>query len=165
VDLDLAGIGVMPHNTIWGPKIVAALTRRQDCDILPTVSRTSLKKGRANLYIAYAGTFTNNLYAHETCIRTQPSIEISFDLNPNLRKSKATNPYVDARQLAEGKITRLERVHIDDHHIAEQLRDAAFGLVSNVPEDWTLTIELEGRHSFRVRPKLGADSLVLSVVS
>src|ERR1017187_3775734 len=68
------GIGVMPHNTIWGPKIVAALTRRQDCDILPTVSRTSLKKGRANLYIAYAGTFTNNLYAHETCIRTQPSI-------------------------------------------------------------------------------------------
>ena len=139
-----------------------------DCGTLRTMGWILLKKGPAKLHIDYAGTFTSNLYGHETRIRTRPGVEISFDLNPNLRtRSKSTNSYTDARELADGEITRLKAVHIDDRRIARYLtaqRDV-LGLADNVSRNWTLTIKLNGQnHSFQVRPKLvDTNSLVLSV--
>lgn len=119
-----------------------------------------LRKGRASLHIAYAGTFTNNLGSYNTRVRAQPSTEISLDLNPNLRaQNKSTNSYVDARELADGQIGSLEFVQIDDERIIQGLRDALDEL------NWTLTIELNGTHSFRARPKLENGSLFLYIVS
>jgi hypothetical protein len=121
-----------------------------------------LRKGPASIHIAYAGTFTNNVRGHNTRVRTQPSVEISLDLNPNLRsQNKSTNSYVDARELADGQIERLEFVQIDDELIVSHLG----GFLDDLSKDWTVTIELEGTHSFTARPKLENDSLFLYVAS
>jgi len=115
-----------------------------------------------SVHIAYAGTFTNNVRSYNTRVRTQPSIEISLDLNPNLRsQNKSTNSYVDARQLANGQIGRLEFVQIDDERIVLGLG----GVLDDLSNDWTVTIELEGTHSFTARSKLENGSLFLYVPS
>ena len=133
-----------------------------DCATLASVVWRILRKGPASLHIAYAGTFTNNLRSHNTRFRAQPSTEISLDLNPNLRsQNKSTNSYVDARELADGQIRSLEFVQIDDERIVRGLGDALDDLSNN----WILTIELDGTHSFTARPKLENGSLFLYIAS
>src|ERR1700677_2239081 len=110
------------------------------------------------MHIAYAGTFTNNVLSYKTRVRTQPSIEISLDLNPNLKsRNKSTNSYVDAKGLADGQIARLEFVQIDDERILEGLGD----ILDDLSNDWTVTIELGGTHSVMARPRLENGSLFL----
>jgi len=129
------------------------------------MSWTSLKKGPASLHVAYAGTYANYLCGHKTRVRTQPGVEISFDLNPNLRaRNKSENSYVDARDLADGEIDSLESVQIVDDYIVDRLQ-SVIGLIHNVPNNWILSIELEGPHSFKVRPTFQPGSVFLSVVS
>jgi hypothetical protein len=121
-----------------------------------------LRTGPASLHIAYAGTFTNNLRSHNTRFRAQPATEISLDLNPNLRsQNKSTNSYVDARELADGQIRNLEFIQIDDERIVRGLGDA----LEDLSENWILTIELDGTHSFTARPKLENGSLFLYIAS
>ena len=135
---------------------------RNDCAKLANVSWRVLRKGPASVHIAYAGTFTNNLRSYNTRIRTQPSIEISLDLSPNLKsQDKSSNSYVDAKELADGQIARLEFVQIDDERIVAQLRD----VLDNPSKDWMVTIELGRSHSFTARPKLENSSLFLYVAS
>jgi hypothetical protein len=129
------------------------------------MSWISLKKGGVGLHVAYAHTFTNNLIGHATRVRTQPSIEIAFDLNPNLHvRNKSENSYLDARELADGELASLKVVQIDDDYINEKLA-RALDPIANRSDTWTLTIELEGTHSFQVRPEVQRGSLFLSVVS
>jgi hypothetical protein len=92
----------------------------------------------------------------------QPSIELSLDLNRNLRsQNKSTNTYEDARALADGQIGRLEYVQIADERIVRGLGDALNDLLN----DWTVTIELAGKHTFSMRPRLEDGSLFLYVRS
>ena len=104
--------------------------------------------------------FTNNLRSHNTRFRAQPSTEISLDLNPNLRsQNKSTNSYVDARELADGQIESLEFVQIDDERIVLGLSD----VLEHLSNNWIVTIELDGTHSFTARPKLENGSLFLYI--
>jgi hypothetical protein len=105
---------------------------------------TSLKKGGASLYVAYGKTFTNNLFGYDARFRSEPSFEISLDLNQNLRtRNKTTNTYIDARDLADGDIDQLKLVQIVDDGL------------------------LGGRHLFRVKPEPDdpGSSLYLRVLS
>jgi hypothetical protein len=121
-----------------------------------------LRKGPASLHIAYAGTFTNNLSSYNSRVRTEPSVELSLDLNPNLRaKNKSTNSYVDAKELADGQIAHLEFLQIDNDGIVQRLGD----ILNNGSINWTVTIELESTHCFSAQPKLENGSLFLYVVS
>lgn len=127
----------------------------------------SLKKGGASLHVAYAHTFTNNLYAYDAKFRAVPSFEISLDLNPNLRtRNKTTNTYIDARDLADGEINELELLQIDDEGLLDKLA-AAIQSTGRSPADWTLTVELGEQHSFRVKPESDASgrTLYLRVLS
>ncbi len=73
----------------------------------------------------------------------------------------SSNSYVDAKELADGQIARLEFVQIDDERIVAQLRD----VLDNPSKDWMVTIELGRSHSFTARPKLENSSLFLYVAS
>lgn len=164
-DRQLWMLDTLPTTPIVAQILSQPFTRRRDCATLQTMNWTSLKKGPASLHVAYAGTFTNNLHGHETRIRTQPCVEISFDLNPNLRtRNKSANSYVDARELADGEIASLKEVQIVDDSIVELLQDV-IGSIPNVSNNWTLSIELEGTHSFAVRPAFQLGSIFLSVAS
>ncbi len=125
---------------------------------------TTLNKGGTHLHIAYGHTHTNNLYAYEVRVRTRPSVELSLDLNGNLRtRNKEENTYYDARELAQGKIAELKLVQLDDERTVKHL-GRALKRLPRAPSEWTLVIQLEGRHSFRVRPKLRDRSLFLHVL-
>ena len=153
---------VLPVRISHGTTIVQGF---ELCATLRTMSWISLKKGGVGLHVAYAHTFTNNLIGHATRVRTQPSIEIAFDLNPNLHvRNKSENSYLDARELADGELASLKVVQIDDDYINEKLA-RALDPIANRSDTWTLTIELEGTHSFQVRPEVQRGSLFLSVVS
>ena len=66
---------------------------------------TMVRKGGTGVHLSYGHTFTNNLYAYSTQIRDEPELEIRVDLTPNLKKrNKQTNTYMDARELADGKL-------------------------------------------------------------
>jgi len=131
------------------------------------MSWTSLRKGGTLLYIAYGKTYTNNLFGHDVRVRTEPSLEFSLDLNRNLRtRNKSENSYYDARELADGRVEGLKLVQLTDDYIIERLR-RVLAHAREVPREWNLIIELEGRHAFRVRPEPDATgrSLFLRVVS
>jgi len=128
---------------------------------------TLLRKGGTPLHIAYGATFTNNLYGHQVRVCTEPSLELALDLNPNLRtRNKSENSYCDARELADGGIAGLKLVQLLDEYIIKRL-GRVLGDARNVPREWTLIIELEGCHAFRVRPKCDPTrgSLFMHVVS
>ena len=128
---------------------------------------TLLRKGGTLLHIGYGETYTNNLYGHDVRVRTQPSLEFLLDLNSNLRtRNKSENSYCDARELADGRVEGLKLVQLTDNYIIERLR-RVLAHARDVPSEWTLIIELEGRHAFRVRPERDATarSLFLHVVS
>lgn len=112
-----------------------------------------LRKGGTLLHIVYGKTHSSNLSGYDVRVRTLPSMELSLDLNRNLRtRNKSENSYYDARELADGKIADLKLLQLDDGYIIKRLcrvlRDAR-----GVPPDWMLVIELEGRNAFRVRPE------------
>ena len=123
--------------------------------------RTLLRKGGTLLHIAYGATFTNNLYGHEARVRTEPSLELALDLNPNLRtRNKSSNSYCDARELADGGIEGLNLVQLSDDYILGKL-SGVLAHARDAPREWSLVIELEGRYTFRVRPEFTDDSLDL----
>ena len=112
----------------------------------------TLRKTGILLHVGYGDTFSNNLYAHDSKVRTDPEFEISLDLNGDLRtRNKAENSYQDARELADGEIEHLQVLQITDHTTINRLAKFLDSL-DDPPSEWILTIELEGRHSFRVRP-------------
>ena len=129
------------------------------------MSWLSLKKGGFSLHVAYAGTYTNNLYGYDARVRIRPTVEISLDLNRNLRtKNKSENGYIDARELADGEIDQLEVVQICDERVIDRLAGAV-EMADNPASEWGLTIELEGQHKFRVRPDADrSDSVFLRVI-
>lgn len=127
---------------------------------------TSLRKGGTILHVAYGETYSNNLYGYEVRLRTEPSLELVIDLNPNLRtRNKSVNTCVDARELADGDIQRLKLVQLTDDYILKRLR-RVLARARSVRDGWILVLELEGNHAFRVRPRYDAASrsLFLHVV-
>lgn len=132
-----------------------------------TIGWISLRKGGTQLHIAYGNTYSNNLCGHNLRVRTKPSLELSLDLNPNLRtRNKSENSCVDARELADGGIEGLRSVQLFDEYSLRRL-GRLLRRVRKVPSDWTLIIELEGCHVFVVRPRHApaANSLFLDVVA
>ncbi len=114
----------------------------------------SLKKGPVGIHIACAQTFTDNMSASDFQTRISTTFEISLDLNGNLRtKNKLDFSYIDARDLAEGRIDELKLVQISDKQILRLIeqRLEAWGKKSRV---WLLRIHLDGEHLFRVQPKV-----------
>jgi hypothetical protein len=129
------------------------------------MSWLSLKKGGSGLHVAYADTSTSNLRGYDAKVRIRPTVEISLDLNRNLRtKNKSENGYVDARELADGEIDQLELVQICDERVIDRLSQAV-EMADNPASEWGLTIELEGQHKFCVRPDPDrSDSVFLRVI-
>jgi hypothetical protein len=127
---------------------------------------TSLKKGPVGLHVTYGKTFTNNLSGHDTQVRTEPALEISIDLNRNLhaRNQPEKNGYLDARKLADGDIEGLETLTIYDRSVLDRLAEV-LSYSNGVGDRWTLSIELEGTHSFTVIPEARSnpESICLTV--
>ena len=113
------------------------------------------------IHLAYAGTFSNNLYADTFEAILDPEFGMSLDLNKNLRtKNKGENSYLDAKELADGKIQMIEAIQITEESTIRGLSNAA---PQRVPESWMLEIQLAGTHLFRVRPEMKFDDLFLYV--
>jgi hypothetical protein len=130
------------------------------------MSWSVLRKRGTLLHIKYGLTFSNNLYGYRVSVRTEPSLEMLIDLNPNLRtRIKSTNSYYDASELAEGEIMWPTVVQLTDEHIINRLR-SILSSISTIPNEWVLTVELNGYHDFRIRPELStrSGSLFLRVV-
>ncbi len=128
---------------------------------------TWLRRGATGLHLSYGETYTNNLFGHNVRVCLQPSLQVVLDLNPNLHKrNKATNSYIDARELADGAIKRIRLVQITDEYILKGL-GRVLRQSRGASREWILIIELEGDHAFRVRPERDAtgSSLFLRVVS
>ena len=128
-----------------------------------------LRKGAVSLHLSYGNTFTNNLSATDLRTCASDVFEFSFDLNKNLRtRNKLNFSYVDARELADGKIKKLKVVQINDKGVIERIGHRLQGAGKKYNE-WLLRVYLEGEHLFRVRPELkksgAARSLFLHVVA
>lgn len=126
----------------------------------------SLRKTGSSVHLSYRGTFSNNLVATAFQFRTSPEFELRFDLNSNLHtRSRTSNRYSDARELADGAIRQLEMVQLDEPQITSQLAQAVIGLREQ-PTSWTLTILLDDReYRFRVEPEPQAGSISLKVLA
>ena len=113
------------------------------------------RKGSTGIHVSYGHTFSNNLYAENSRVWSEgPDIEIRLDLNGNLRsRTKQDNMYMDARELADGEIDRLELLQIDHDRLLDTLRRALKGFAGE-PQTWYLTVELKGDHRFEVEPEL-----------
>jgi len=127
-----------------------------------------IKKGGVGIHVAYGHTFSNNLYAHNSAITLKPDFALHLDLNPNLHKrAKESNQVVDARELADGAIARLEMLQLDDRKIIDTIYQI-LARQSTRFENWRLVIKLEKTYEFLVRPELrgvgGAESLFLHVL-
>ena len=126
----------------------------------------SLRKSKLHIRMGmYETEFTNNLSATDMEFRTAPRLEISMDLNSNLRvRNKQTNTYYDAQQLARGKIKHLRHIQLDGKKIIERLvkNVRLYGLSTDI---WGLRVLLSGEHYFDVRPEVrGVFDLLLHVV-
>lgn len=96
---------------------------------------------------------TNNLSCCNRRVRTRATVELAFDLDPNLRsRNRGTNTPYDARQLANGESAQLKQVQLGDHYAIKRLR-RVLEFARPAPSEWTLAVELEGHHIFRVRPQ------------
>lgn len=127
------------------------------------MSWKSLRKGSAGLHITYGKSETGNLCVENVRVRTAPSLDLSFELNRNLRtRNRSTNSYQDARELADGAIADLKVVQITDNQVLERL-SGLLARAHDVPSVWTLTVELEGPHTFRVRPEWDPEDGSLSL--
>lgn len=115
---------------------------------------TDLRKGSTHLHVEYGHAHTNSLFGHAVRARAANTVDLSIDLNPNLRgRNKSTNTYYDARELADGAIDRLTLVQLADEHILGGL-ERVLQHCNGVPDEWTLLVELEGQHRFRVQPQV-----------
>ena len=128
----------------------------------------SLRKTGSHIHLSYASTFSNNLTATDFRIETSPDFKLIFDLNNNLRtRNKQKNNYEDARDLADGKINKLELVQIDDDQVIARLEECIERL-DKPPQTWKLTIHLEGEHTFSVEQEAkrigNSTSLILRVI-
>ena len=125
-----------------------------------------LIKGDVSLHIGYGKTFMNDLYAYNSKIfPSSEEFHLSIDLNPNLRtRNRQVNTYIDARELADGEIERLETIQL---FYSEKVLKKIGALYKDAgePDTWTLTIYLEGTKTFKTQ--LGGDRhlISLSVVS
>jgi len=119
----------------------------------------SLKKGRIGLYVEYGYTHTGNLFADDVRLRTSPRIELILDLNNNLRiRSKDSNTFVDASEIAGGEIDNLKLVQLFDNYVLKKLMDIIQSM-DEIPDQWYLKINLNGEHKFLIEPKfIGIDS-------
>lgn len=117
------------------------------------MSWITLKKGGVNVHVAYSKDFSNNLFVYNTQICVKPEFTLKFDFNPNLKtKTKTTNTYLDARDLAEGEIKELTLIQIDDNTMLKQI-SKILNMENLIPDTWNLIIELEGEYSFKVKPE------------
>ncbi|MEX2376732.1 MAG: hypothetical protein WD848_01725 [Dehalococcoidia bacterium] len=83
-----------------------------------------------------------------------PPVTIELDLGKNLRTRNTDEyTYIDAMELAEGEITRLEQLSLNDPHVMKGLtrllRDAEPSVTP-----WRLAVNLKGRHEFDVHPEI-----------
>jgi len=133
------------------------------------VSWITIRKTPCHLYISYGHTWTDHLYGHNVRVRNDQDFQIAIDLNPNLRvQNKASDVYADAKDLADGSIASLNYIQLNDDYTLERLENQSLRL-NPVPKVWTLVLELNGIHTFKVRPeyerKGAAQTLRLQVVS
>jgi hypothetical protein len=115
-----------------------------------------LKKGAVPIRIEFGSDFTDNLSCKDAQVRTEPCIELSLDLNANLRvQNRSTNTYSDASELVGGQLKSLKTVQITDEQIIRELTRELkrHPQTSDMPSEWNLIINLEGRHAFRVQPE------------
>lgn len=112
-----------------------------------------LKKGGVPVHIAYNKDFSNNLFVYNTQICIKPEFTIKFDFNPNIKtRNKAVNSYLDACDLAEGGIKELTLIQIDDNTILKRISEI-LNRENSISNTWSLIVELEGKHSFKVTPE------------
>lgn len=128
----------------------------------------TIRTTKAHVSLTYARTFTNNLYAENISAGIDETVTLSFDLNCNLRtRNKQTNTYVDARNLADGDIARLETLQFDDDGVLKHISKMLNG-IDPLPEIWRLIILLDREHEFDVRPEYNKinnyGSLTLTVI-
>jgi len=117
------------------------------------VSWITIRKTPCHLYISYGHTWTDHLYGSNIRVRTDDGFQISLDLNPNLRvKNKATDQYDDAKALANGDIAFLNYVELKDDYTLKGIGTQLLRL-SPIPKEWLLVLELNGTHTFKVRPE------------
>lgn len=124
----------------------------------------TVRKGYdASVYLAFARTFSNNIFAYNTRLRDEPELEIRVDLNPNLRgRSKDTNTYLDATELADGDIEQLTLYQTEDEMLIKAL-DRTLSRLGGSPDTWRLTLELKGDHSFLVKPEVRTSGALVSL--
>jgi len=83
-----------------------------------------LRKSGTGIHVSFAHTFSNNLMAYNirACTDTPGVIEISLDLNPNLRKrDTGAWPNIDAHELIDYGVGSLTLVQLFDQHIFDHL--------------------------------------------
>lgn len=111
-----------------------------------------VRKGGEAVHVSYGHTYSNNLLAHNTRVRKGMDLEIRVDFNPNLRgRSKETETYLDARELASNEIQRLSLYQTSDEQLLNILTKIQDQHKASA-HSWILTIELEGEWSFRAKP-------------
>lgn len=121
------------------------------------------RKGSTGLYIEYGNAETNSLHGYNTQIREEPEFEIRIDLSPNLRiRNKQDDQYPDARALADGEMSRLTLLQIEDAKIVEAIV-RSLKRFPKMPTIWRLTLNLQQVWSFKVEPELSPESLSLHV--
>ena len=109
---------------------------------------------------------TATLFAENIRVCPEDPFEIGVDLNKNLRsRSKGVSTYVDAKDLAAGRLRTLRSIQIDDDQVLDRLCSHLEHL-GKPPERWRLLVDLEGMSWFTIRPQLrGNRSLILNVLS
>jgi hypothetical protein len=113
----------------------------------------SLRKGGTNIHVRWREhAYSNNLYADDTRLCTDDGVALSLDLNRALKNRNGSHRY-DAEQLLEN-IEHLTLVQLSDEHIIDGLAHH-FSIMKrdgvSVPETWTLLVQMNGDHRFRVR--------------
>ncbi|HEY3384401.1 MAG TPA: hypothetical protein VGK32_21800 [Vicinamibacterales bacterium] len=128
----------------------------------------NLKKTSTIVYASYDFTDATTLFAEDFMARPGDPFDISLDLTKNLRtRNKDEDTYIDARELADGAISGLRTVQIDDKQVIERIRLKLSDLPAP-PKQWRLRVQLEGDHWYAVRPEAPAgtsDTLLLHVAS
>lgn len=112
----------------------------------------TLRKTPVLLYLAYGHGHTK-LWADNVRVRPGPTFVLRLDLNRNLRvRNKRTNSYVDAQALAQGEITRLLTLQLDDQMVLDGI-GRKLETLGGSPQVWHLVLDLEGTHEFVVQPE------------
>ena len=83
----------------------------------------SLRKAVTHIHVTYGHDYDRTLFATDVQMQKGPPIAIRVDLERNLRtRVKGVGTFVDALDLAEGRINTLKRMDFRDAHIFERLR-------------------------------------------